>query len=43
MITVVRNKRKKNRGEKFAGLTRFEFGTLSVTAQGHEDFLERTV
>ena len=36
-------KKKKERKKKIAALTRFEFGTLSVTAQGHEGFLERTV
>ena len=36
-------KKKKKGKKKIAALTRFEFGTLSVTAQGHEGFLERTV
>ena len=36
-------KKKKRKEKKIAALTRFEFGTLSVTAQGHEGFLERTV
>ena len=31
------------KGKKFPGLTKFEFGTLSVMAQGLEDFLEVTV
>ena len=35
--------KKKRKEKKIAALTRFEFGTLSVSAQGHEGFLERTV
>ena len=31
------------KGKNFAALTRFEFGTLSVVAQGLEDFLEMTM